>query len=105
RGRPPGKRIQTPPEVKGFKVSPTDVMTAVEATDVDFAPNPIQLKFAQLILCRETPWTYVEMSQELKVSPDTVNKWFNDQRFRVWLENVRHQLFMLYKPAVDRALI
>jgi hypothetical protein len=102
-GRPRGKKNPEMPEP--LPITKADVQQAIDASPVDFQPSALQEAFAKIILTSDQIWRYTEIAEKLGVTDDTVSGWFNDQRFRIWYENVRARLFLLYKPPIDRALL
>ena len=77
----------------------------MDANPVDFHPTELQERFAKIILTSEKVWKYTEIAAEIGIASQTLSDWFNDQRFRIWYENVRARLFLLYKPPIDQALL
>ena len=106
RGRPPGaKNKATAEEVMKFVPTGTDVGRLIDASTIDFNPSAKQQEFAKLILTSDHQWTYTSLAGRIGVDPATLSIWFNDQRFRIWYENLRARLFLLYKPQIDKALL
>lgn len=106
---PPKRKRGRPPKVKLVDETPSihtaDVSLLVSASGVDFTPNAEQKRFAEIVLTRDSAWTYTDIAKELGVKPAVLSAWFNDPRFRIWLENIRHQLFLMFKAPIDIKLI